>query len=489
MPARGAIAGDPVLMDWTHTRKRFAFLAEALEGVGGFAPVTSWAVVSAGDTTTTPPTPARQGYLLHSGSHLVRYPRESDEKYAARNALALYENHLAEAVDRFVGFLSRKSPSRLDADGPLTELMLADADMRGNSLDEFMAAFAYQARARGSMLLVIDKPEEAPPTLADQIRQRAVPYLRMCEPERVTDFSIDPASGLFLSVSFESEEVDDGKLKTLVRTYTKDGWSIADDRGNVLRSGLHAFRACPVLAFTENGGLFPQVGVYAQVADLSRAIFNTRSEHDEILRSQTFSLLHVHVPPEHLATFSAARTAATIGTHSMLVHTGDAPGFIAPDSGPADVYMRKLQKLEDSIKRITKDDASGQAMTQAESGEAKRRRFEELNAQLARFARSMRSLEMRMWELFHRDTGTPMRLRVEWPTDFNLADVVAELDILSGMQSGGFPPVVLAEKRASIAAQEFDAADDETRSRVLAAIREQAQQPTRSTPGGQSANT
>lgn len=476
-------------MDWTHARRRFAFLAEALEGVGGFAPVTHWTLLQSADLNAVPPVPARHGYSLSGPSHLIRYPRESDDKFAARNALAVYENHLAEACERFTGFLSRKAPSRLNADSPFVSLMVADADMRGSTLDVFFSHFARQARARGSMLLVLDTPDDQPLNLADQIARRAVPYLRACEPERVTAFDLDPSSGLFRSVSFESEEVADGKVKCVIRTYDAEGWSIADERGNVIRAGVHAFGACPVLAFTETGGLFPVVGVYAQIADLSRDLFNLASELREQERATCFPLLHMQVPPEHASQFNGARTAAVIGAHSIIVHSGDAPGFISPDGASADVLMKTIAAREASIKRISKDDAAGAGTTQAESGEAKRRRFEELNSQLATFARGLQSLEVRMWTLFHRAIGQAPRLRVEWPTDFNLADTLAELDILTMMQSTGFPPAALTAKREAIAGQEFDAADPATKETVLAAIREQAQQnQTGGLPGGQMNN-
>jgi hypothetical protein len=66
---------------------------------------------------------------------------------------------------------------------------------------------------------------------------------------------------------------------------------------------------------------------------------------------------------------------------------------------------------------------------------------------------------------------------VEWPSDFNLVDTQAELDILLSMQTTGFPPAVLAAKRATVVGAEFDGADEDTKAALLAAIDEQAQEP------------
>lgn len=463
-------------MEWTAAKSRFNFLAHAYNGTGGFRPVVSWhtQTVEAEDGSII----GRVEVPTLSGqTELVRYPRESDAKFAARNAVADYENHLEDAVGRFVGFLGRKLPQRQGIDAPLVQLMVENADLRGTSLNVFMLGLAAETKARGTMLLVIDTPRGAPATsLADQIQRRRVPYVRMAPPESVVTYRLDTESGLFITITIAATEWWENKEQAVERDYDVSGWKVRKANSQtVLDQGQHNFGACPVLAITEDGTDFPRVGRYAQVADLSKRIFNAKSEQDEILRSQTFSLLTLQVPAEQAATFDAKAVGATIGTHSMLVHAGVQPAFIAPDSGPADTYTKKLDKLEASILRIQRK-TSTESATQAESGEAKRLRFEELNAELATFALQLQSMEMRMWALFRRATEAGADVSVSWPDDFNLADVMAELDVLDAMARTGFPPAVLTEKRKSIAAVEFDGADPDTKAKLMAAIDEQEQE-------------
>jgi len=464
-------------MDFKTAQQRFSFLAEAFDGCGGFAPRVTWE-----DQLLT--TTDQQGNLISatrrvpktSGPcHLVPYPRESAEKFAARAAVAVYENHLREACERFVGYLGRRRPMRDGVDAPLTQLMLGDADMRGTPLDLFWVGFALQAKARGSMLLLIDMPSDEPAeSLRDQQERRIVPMLRAIKPEALIDIEVDDETGLVDRVTLGVAEEADGAMRACELTYDAEGWVLRfGDR--VIDSSPHGFGQCPVLVLTESRQDFPHVGKYAQIADLSRRIFNARSELDEILRGQTFSLLTLQVPEGERHSFNAAETAATIGTHSMLVHGGATPAFVSPDSGPADVYLRVIEALESSIKRIAQDDATSGDGPQ-ESGVARRLRFERLNTDLASFALGMQSLERRMWAMFHRALGTENRVTVEWPTDFNLVDSAAELDILALMQSTGFPPAVLAQKRQVIAAAEFDAADDDVKAAMVAAINEQSQE-------------
>ncbi len=476
-------------MDKQTALRRFAFLAEAFDGSGGFAPAVSWETeqlqtkTQAGEVITA----SRRVPKTSGPNHLTPYQRESVEKFAGRSSLAVYENHLREACERFVGFLGRKKPQREGTNAPLVQLLVKDADLKGTPLDEFLTTFALKAKARGSMLLLVDLPaierqeegkegEAGAMSLRQQIDTRAVPFLRAIEPETVVDFEVDDDTGLFEWVEIRAVEEIAGKAEKCVRRWDAEKWQVIHE-GKVVEEGEHKFGKCPVLAFTENGDAFPVVGKFAQIADLSRDIFNLDSELRELLRSQTFSILTMQVPPESAGLFDPMATAASIGTHSMLIHQGITPAFVSPDSGPAEVYMKKIEQRQASIKRIAMEDASSDQGGANESGVARKLRFERLNADLATFAGRMRSLEAQVWGLFHSALGTENRVVTVWPTDFNLTDTVAELDILASMQGCAFPTEVIAAKQAAIVDAEFDAMPDAERAALKAAVNEQAQEP------------
>jgi hypothetical protein len=303
-------------------------------------------------------------------------------------------------------------------------------------------------------------------------------YLRIALPENVIAWrnGNDDATGVLHSVTLASREWIDDELVDVERTYTTTGWQLRKAGGALLAEGEHAFGECPVLVLTETGAPFPVLGKYEQIARLSRRVFNARSELDEILRSQTFSVLTYQVTEREATTFNPQQVTATLGTSSMLMHQGDGPAFIAPDAAPAQTYMQVIDQLRTAISRIAMDDINAPTTLAAqESGAARRMRFDAMNAELAAFALKLQRLEGSIWRLFHRAIGTENRVVTTWPTDFNLADVAAELDILSLMQSTSFPAEVLAEKKKAVAAIEFDNADDDTKARLLRAIDEEAQ--------------
>lgn len=458
-------------MDWSAYRHLFDFAGQALDGLGGF-----------------------RAQLSGGATHLVRHLAEGDAKFDRRLKLAVYENHMRSACDRFTGFLGRRKPRRDGTDAPLVQLMLGDADLCGNDLDTFWRAFAQQAAARGSMLLVIDrKPADATATLADQMRLRALPYVRMAYPEALESYRLDDTGSAFERVTLAGWEWIDDELQETRRDYDTAGWrlrvrsrsvahSAQADQWDTLAEGAHGFGACPVLSFTEDGSPFPCLGRFLQIADMSRDLFNLRSELREILRAQTFSVLAIQVQDPF--TFDAAGTAAAIGTHSALSYTGERPAYISPDNGPVQAYLDNIASVRQEIARVAMDDTV-RSGDQAESGMARRIRFEAMNAALNRFSLNLQALEMRMWTLFHRALGTDNRVTVEWPTDYTLADVAAELDILALMQATGFPDAAQRAKRAAVAAVEWDNSPD-VLSDVLRAIDEQAQEAPSGAPSDNS---
>jgi hypothetical protein len=441
---------------------RFAFTSDALDAVGGFAPRVK---------VTKDENGLFKSYMVDGPCYLVPYPRESMSKFSSRAQVAVYENHLAAACERFVSHLVKKPPTRTGTDGPASAAFVDDADWCGNSLDTFWSSFMVQARARGTMLVLVDMPEQIPVTAAEQIAHRAVPYLTAIRPERVRGYDLDD-HGKITRLAIAVTEMVAGEPRAMIREWDAKTWRVIDG-DKIVRQGEHSFGRCPIALYTETN-IFPCFGAFEQIARLSLRHYNAQSELDEILRSQTFSLLTYQVPPESAATFNAADTAATIGTHNMLVHQGDVPSFIAPADGPAQVYMSRIAALETSIRRIGMgvDDTSQQA---AESGLALQLRFQSLNSALSNFASRMQDLERQVWDLFAAGMGTDNRVLVQWSLDYSLANTVAELDVLTAMQSTGFPDRVLAEQRKAITAAVFANVEPHTLDELMAAIDEPAQ--------------
>lgn len=427
---------------------RFTFLGHALHGTGGF----------------------------RTGDQLIRYPRESDDKYLRRKEVAWYANPMMRACSRYVGYLGRKQVVRDTADNELLQAFRDDANWKGDALDVVFKRFMLEAKARGCMLMLIDMPKKLPPNKSEQIQQRAFPYLVPIAPERVTDYQLNER-GQLSSVSVKDTAMDaDGKPIHVIRTWDEHGWRV-EYEGETLEQGPHLLGVCPIIAFSESGD-FPSEGEFSPIADLAKRQYNMQSELDELLRGQTFSILAYHVPGEAAHLFEADQVAATVSTNNMLVHYGDRPGFISPESSPTEAYFKSLDMIAARIDEIGLDVQPPDAQ---ESGIAMEIRFQLLNSSLTSYARTMEDFERRIWDLVCAWLNIANRVQVSWPKDFSIADLTRELDVYERMSSNDAPASYRAAKLRQIVALDMSGAEPD----VLESINAEIEQMTHER-GGQS---
>jgi hypothetical protein len=353
-----------------------------------------------------------------------------------------------------------------DLGHPAYDAIEQDCDWRGNDIDVFWNTFAVEAKARGSMLLLVDMPRTLPYTLGEQLQQRKFPYFVMIAPERVIEYELDE-QGRFDIVVIRDYDKDQNPIW---RVWTKEAWWIQrpgaiGSAGAIIEEGAYSIGVNPVIMFTEAGD-FPCYGDFAQIAELSRRYFNCASERDEILRSQTFSLLTYQVPPDS-AGFDVGAVAEAIGTNNMLIYNGEGPSFIAPDSGPAQVYGEVMTALEENIRRVS---MTVEQPTQTESGVALTIRFQELNGALTAYARRMEDLERRSWDVVSRWLGIAKVPKIQWSKSFELSDITTELSILQQMQMSAFPQEVVQQQQKTVIGLQFSNSDQDIVDELMNAV-------------------
>jgi hypothetical protein len=437
---------------------RFAFIGHALRGDGPFRP----ANIGPGEVTTT------------GQSYIDRYARESDLKYERRNAVAWYSHPMSRACSRFVGHLTTKRVQR-EIGQDIYIKMSENIDGKENSLDVFWQQYAVEFKARGSMLLLVDMPSNTGMTRSDQLAGRRIPYWTPILPETVRDYQLGD-DGKFDFVQFAGRfKKEDGEIVDCIWHFDREKWEARqDDKDQAILDGnAHPLKECPVLISVENGD-FPSFGPFAAIADMSKRLFNLNSELDEIMRAQTFSVLMMQVPDgtTNAEKLVAAKTAGeTIGTSNLVIHTGTTPAFVAPPDGPARVYMDRINALMAEIDEIGLNVAS---VNQQESGLAMQHRFQAINAELAKFAMRLEDLERRAWDLSMRWLGFSKMPTIQWPRDFNIADVEQEMRILVDMQAGNMPARVVAEQQKRIVGIQFGGLEQGQRDEIDQAIDERS---------------
>ena len=436
------------------TAQRFKFISHALNGDGPFRPAISYDTYGKTANATS--------------SYIVRYPRESEQKHARRCEVAFYASPLARVTSRFTGYLSTREVMR-EINQPAMKAIAEDVDGKGNSLDVFWQQFMLDFKARGSMLLLVDSPKIQGANQAEQAQNRLYPFWTPIQPELVTAHELGD-DGKFEFVEFSGRSKINDKWESVVYRFERDIWQIKDKDGSkILDDGEHGLGECPVLIATETTD-YPSFGPFSVIADLAKRLYNMDSELDEILRAQTFSILTQQVPEDSSdeQKLSAAKVAGeTIGVSNLLVHTGQQPAFIAPPDGPANVYMERIRDVRDQIREIGMDVADS---NQSESGKAKQLRFQALNGELAKFSERMEDLERRAWDLTTKWLGMQTPPQITWPRDFNISDVLVELEILQEMRNTAMPDDVITAQSKKVVSVQFSGSDTEDMDKLLQSL-------------------
>ena len=410
--------------------------------------------------------------IFAGGGALIQYPSEMDEQFQRRQAAAWYVNDLRSACQRFVGYLAKRPPIRSTTQERLLSL-LDDCDWRGNSLDVFWQDFAGQAKARGSMLVLVEMPRQ------EQQEERPYPYLAAIAPEDVTEYRLDE-QGL---VAFLEIGATVGG-KDVIRGWDSAKWWVREG-DKTLAQGDHALGVCPVLAFTESGD-FPHKGDFSEIVPLSKRLINLNSEHEDGMGRQNFAVFVNEFPllnavegeqaeslqARQKGLIEAMKSAVgNLGKERGLVSPGPAY-FVAPQSSTSETYERKIAAIEEKIKEVGLD-VSQPGEKSAESGLALSIRFQSLNAALTSFARRMEDFERRVWSVACLWLGLPTdAIRVQWSRDYQIADPATELATLSAMQASAFPPSAIRAQQRAIAQTLFANSPAEELEAVLAEIDE-----------------
>jgi hypothetical protein len=400
-----------------------------------------------------------------NGDKLIKYPRETDDKFKKRKEVAYYVNHMKRSCHRFASYLSKQPASRTTKN-KLINALIDNCDQQGNHINQFMQSFSVQAKAKGCGLVLVDMPKSQPSNQSEQLLNRNLPYFAMIPVEQVTDYEIDNFGNIHY-IEFSATHRIKDKTEAVTRRYDTQGWSIKH-QGKIIDQGGYALGRCPVISFGESKA-FPELGTYYQIAELSKRLYNAQSELDEILRGQTFSLLTYQVPTDVASSFDAASLGSTIGTQNMLIYHGEQPGFTAPDSGPASTYQQYIKEIEERINVIANNVDLG---AQQQSGAALSLRFQNMNAELLNFARRLEDFERKLFELVALWLGVNNDVEINYPTDFNIIDKQLEIEVLEAMQRLNAPPSYISEKMRQIIQADLTGISAQTEALIMGELDE-----------------
>jgi hypothetical protein len=354
------------------------------------------------------------------GSYLVKYPRETDEKYARRRQLAIYPNYVKKIVDTYVGALFRVEPQRDFATNTEYAEFCQNVDLRGTDIDDFMRNIAKLTLIYGTVFVIIDKPKAEVPTKAHEKLQGIRPYATIRLPTQIMDIEID-SYGRIQKIVFSELNV--------IREFTIGAWKVR--MGNETYEGTTPFGEVPVVAVSWTDPILPTDVIVPpfiyDIARVSKDLYNAISELREILRNSTFPILTIPIPDQ----ISEEKLRnIVIGTENFIGYypeKGGKPDFIAPPESPAKVYLEYINTLIDMIYSLANLEFI-KGTQQQKSGVALEFEFQNLNSLLTQIAQNLEQAEYRIADLVAKWEGKDtFKGTIIYEKDFSYRDVEREL--------------------------------------------------------------
>jgi hypothetical protein len=364
--------------------------------------------------------------MFSSGGALPKHPREDAKNYAFRQSLAYYLNHTAPILNACVDPIFKDEISRNYKDGSAElEVFMNNVDRLGTTLQEFMRFNATQSKLYGVIYVLVDNVAEIGETMADVVSKRQLPYLYAIEPKAVYDWLVSDI-GELERFSYKTTVFNDKEEPVIqFHTWTKTNWAVRDAEGKTIAHGDHNLGRVPVVQWfgrsSKKTDILPPPE-FLSIAKTNKQIYHQCSLLTQILNMQTFSTLTL---PDN----GQGAADITLGTNNVLLYPAEsshAPGFIAPDRGPAEILMSSIKTLTDDMYRLSGIN-SVIGVQEAKSGVAKQWDFERTNQRLADFSVQCESAEYDIIELFELWTGTNVNYKCDYPREFKINDITDSL--------------------------------------------------------------
>jgi hypothetical protein len=374
--------------------------------------------------------------------NLFMHPKERTQDYAERVRMSYYYNFCDPVIDIYINHLF-KQPSK-DEFGSIekeVEAIGEDVDNKGSSIEEFRKEVAEQAQVYGHCYVVVDSPNfngSEIITLRDQIESRAFPYCTIYSPQQVINWSLDKFGNPYWVLLLETDEANQdpynydrkSKGKPLYRLWTREEWKLYDSDLKEVAGGIHGLGIVPIVCVFNKRSKkvlnFLGVSSLADIAFISRDVYNSCSELKQILRDQTFAFLAVQGTSDEYNELS-------VGTSKGLLYpeNRNVPQYVSPPSQNAEVYFSHIDRQIRKIYQLAKlEGGSAQQEQQAtqQTGVSKAWDFNETNSALSKKSAALEDAEMKIWKIFALWQGKEFDGVIEYPKEFSVSKMIDDID-------------------------------------------------------------
>ncbi len=421
--------------DHSEMVEKWQFWRDALECTGGFE-----LDLHRVDRSGT----AQETYRNEGKTYLVRYSRESQDKFRARAKLAYLPPYVRmRGIEPLVGFLCAKEPVRQGYPSWATN-WIEEKNCEGLSFDEHMAQRALPyGMTYGWAPVVIDSDYHEEPTEADrQAKGYKHAQLRMIHSDRLRDWDRNEERNL-LGIKYETDLTDwhplDGHTEfKRIRWITKEGnWYLDEKDENRKENGYEVGFSIPYTwdeAPIAEMKILDGRGLVSGVAPMVYQLFNVLSWLSEVEIGQCFNILCLP---------AGQKDSAKLGVMMALEIKPEQripPQFIAPSAVPMDHLQSQATTLIEQIQEVF-----GTASIFGASAEAAATlayRFQPTDRMLRRlFADKVRyeldvMKKLALWE----GQEWPEKAHIEVPKTFDTMHVERLLEQMASAFGLGLPP-------------------------------------------------
>ena len=338
------------------------------------------------------------GFL--DGSYIWKFPNELVEDYNKRRAQARHHGYLESLVDVYVRHLFSQPPRRTTKSEGL-KAFWANADGTGSTIDTFMRRAIALALVCGHSGVLVDATADKPqgPSRADQ---RARPFVTAYTAPAIRDWQLHKST--LLGVKLQ-EAAPDGALLADPLSATEaiqwlvwasDGWARFDATGDLIDGGVPGLGQVPFAVLRPKPSMLrPFLGrPLIANANLLKALFNRQSEHDQVIRDQAASLLTVEVNADGDVDRARKQLGSDYGTSRAVVVQGKVK-YETPAMSVPEAVREAVKEITREIYRMAHMRFERDSL-QAESAEAIRLQYTELNEMLQGVAAAAADVEQQL---------------------------------------------------------------------------------------------
>lgn len=380
--------------------------------------------------------------------YLVRHPFETEKQYAIRLERSAYRNLAAPIVDVFASYICDKRPTRTLP--KILEPMLANVDRRNTAADVFFANQVRLAAAGGVSFVLCDMEPAKGDTLAEdrQAGRYGLPYFVPIDPDDVWDWRCDER-GIAWCVLHSVETLPGEPFaervgRDILTVWTRDSWRRYSSAPRILDENEDSLGLQGEMAIEAEGShplgepplvplLFepvtPMTGnpVTDDVLSLILRVYRRDSELDKML-------FDCAVPLAIINGLEVDQKESFIRSSSNVLVSSSMNGIQGSYMEPGGISFNALRESLDNDLQSIREIALRMVRPQSgvgESAESKSIDKQQLDTQLASFARRSANSERKCFELAYKWlTGGADISQEELQTPYNEDYSIGEMEKL-----------------------------------------------------------